>query len=169
MALQQKNELYKLHLLKEMQGELSQKDERRYRMLKRTAERAILQNADVICCTCAGTGDPRLNNFRFRQVRAPLPLLPRTSFHGAAAAARARTGADRRGDAGDGAGEPGADRARRQAGGDGGRPLPARARHHVQEGRAGRPLQGAPPLLHRVRCVVGSSAHAVARSRCSSA
>ncbi len=67
-ASQSKNELYKLQLLQEVQGELSQKDERRYRMLRRNAERAILQNADVICCTCVGTGDPRLNNFRFRQV-----------------------------------------------------------------------------------------------------
>ena len=89
LALQQKNELYKLHLLKEMQGELSAKDERRYRGLKRNAERAILQNAveqsfvnfmslawqDVICCTCAGTGDPRLTNFRFRQVL--LSYIPR--------------------------------------------------------------------------------------------
>jgi regulator of nonsense transcripts 1 len=27
-----------------------------------------LQAADVICCTCVGAGDPRLKNFRFRQV-----------------------------------------------------------------------------------------------------
>jgi len=31
-------------------------------------EREILQSADVICCTCVGAGDPRLMNFRFRQV-----------------------------------------------------------------------------------------------------
>lgn len=69
LAVQSKDDLYRLQLLKEQsQGELSQKDERRYRTLKRNAERAILQNADVICCTCVGSGDPRLNNFRFRQV-----------------------------------------------------------------------------------------------------
>jgi len=27
-----------------------------------------LQNADVICCTCVGAGDPRLVKFRFRVV-----------------------------------------------------------------------------------------------------
>lgn len=68
LAVQSNNELHKLQMLKELQGELSMKDERRYRTLKRNAERAILQNADVICCTCVGSGDPRLNNFRFRQV-----------------------------------------------------------------------------------------------------
>jgi len=68
LAIQSKNELYKLMLLKEMQGELSQKDERRFRLLRRNAEKAILQNADVICSTCVGSGDPRLQNFRFRQV-----------------------------------------------------------------------------------------------------
>lgn len=68
LAVQSNNELYKLQLLKEVQGELSQKDERRYRTLKSSAERAILQNADVICTTCVGSGHPRLNNFRFRQV-----------------------------------------------------------------------------------------------------
>jgi regulator of nonsense transcripts 1 len=67
-AVHTKNELYKLQLLQEVQGELSQRDELRYNKLKRNAERQILQNADVICCTCVGTGDPRLNNFRFRQV-----------------------------------------------------------------------------------------------------
>jgi len=68
LALQSNNELYKLQLLHEVRGELSTKDEKRYRTLKRNAERAILQNADVICTTCSGSGDPRLNNFRFRQV-----------------------------------------------------------------------------------------------------
>lgn len=28
----------------------------------------LLQNADVVCCTCAGAGDPRLAKFRFRMV-----------------------------------------------------------------------------------------------------
>ncbi len=49
-------------------GERSAGDERRYRSLKRNVEREILQSADVVCCTCSGAADPRLANFRFRQV-----------------------------------------------------------------------------------------------------
>jgi regulator of nonsense transcripts 1 len=49
-------------------GELSSSDEKKYKALKRATEREILQSADVICCTCVGAGDPRLSNFRFRQV-----------------------------------------------------------------------------------------------------
>ena len=63
-----KSELYKLQLLKDEQGELSSSDEKRYKTLKRSNEKEILQNADVICCTCVGAGDPRLSHFRFRQV-----------------------------------------------------------------------------------------------------
>ena len=43
-------------------------DARRYRQLRTQAEKEILQAADVICCTCVGAGDPRLANFRFRQL-----------------------------------------------------------------------------------------------------
>eukprot|EP01018_Ginkgo_biloba_P012867 Gb_10555 [translate_table: standard] len=50
------------------QGELSSADEKKYKALKRSTEREIAQSADVICCTCVGAGDPRLSNFRFRQV-----------------------------------------------------------------------------------------------------
>ncbi|KAK7888691.1 hypothetical protein WMY93_024251 [Mugilogobius chulae] len=53
-------ELQKLQQLKDETGELSSADEKRYRALKRTAERELLMNADVICCTCVGAGDPRL-------------------------------------------------------------------------------------------------------------
>ncbi len=63
-----KSELAKLQQLKDEQGELSAQDEKKYKSLKRATEREILQNADVICCTCVGAGDPRLSNFRFRQV-----------------------------------------------------------------------------------------------------
>ena len=49
-------------------GELSSADEKKYKSLKRATEREISQSADVICCTCVGAGDPRLANFRFRQV-----------------------------------------------------------------------------------------------------
>ena len=49
-------------------GELSLTDERKLRSLQRSAERELLQAADVVCTTCAGAGDPRLANFRFRKV-----------------------------------------------------------------------------------------------------
>jgi hypothetical protein len=49
-------------------GELSSSDEKKYKALNRATEREISQSADVICCTCVGAGDPRLANFRFRQV-----------------------------------------------------------------------------------------------------
>jgi regulator of nonsense transcripts 1 len=68
LALQTKNELYHLQLLKDVAGELSAKDEARYRKLRKAVEKVILQNADVITTTCVGSGDPRLENFRFRQV-----------------------------------------------------------------------------------------------------
>ncbi|XP_077244900.1 regulator of nonsense transcripts 1 homolog [Tasmannia lanceolata] len=63
-----KSELHKLQQLKDEQGELSSSDEKKYKALKRATEREISQSADVICCTCVGAGDPRLANFRFRQV-----------------------------------------------------------------------------------------------------
>ncbi|XP_024357532.1 regulator of nonsense transcripts 1 homolog [Physcomitrium patens] len=63
-----KSELHKLQLLKDELGELSSSDEKKYKSLKRATEREISQSADVICCTCVGAGDPRLANFRFRQV-----------------------------------------------------------------------------------------------------
>jgi len=61
-------ELQKLIRLKNELGELSSQDEKKYKSLKRTCEREILQNADVICCTCVGAGDPRLANFKFKTV-----------------------------------------------------------------------------------------------------
>ncbi|KAJ8433105.1 hypothetical protein Cgig2_020601 [Carnegiea gigantea] len=64
----EKSELHKLQQLKDEQGELSSSDEKKYKALKRATEREIAQSADVICCTCVGAGDPRLVNFRFRQV-----------------------------------------------------------------------------------------------------
>lgn len=100
-------ELQKLQQLKDETGELSSSDEKRYRALRRTAERELLmvrltdstrrsvlhrlgflgyclnmnqfhafschffwlfQNADVICCTCVGAGDPRLAKMQFRSI-----------------------------------------------------------------------------------------------------
>ncbi|KAK0151478.1 Regulator of nonsense transcripts 1 [Merluccius polli] len=61
-------ELQKLQQLKDETGELSSSDEKRYRALKRTAERELLMNADVICCTCVGARDPRLAKMQFRSI-----------------------------------------------------------------------------------------------------
>ena len=63
-----KGEMRKLQQLKEAAGELSASDQKRYRSLLRATEREFLQAADVICCTTVGGGDPRLSNFRFRQI-----------------------------------------------------------------------------------------------------
>jgi regulator of nonsense transcripts 1 len=49
-------------------NELSQSDEKKYNTLKRKIERELLENADVVCCTCAGAGDPRLSKFIFQYV-----------------------------------------------------------------------------------------------------
>ena len=61
-------DLKKLQQLKDETGELSSADEKRYRMLKRKCENELLRNADVICCTCVGAGDPRLSKFQFRSI-----------------------------------------------------------------------------------------------------
>ena len=61
-------EFKKLQALKDEIGELSERDMKKYRALRNRTERELLQAADVICCTCVGAGDPRLKNFRFRQV-----------------------------------------------------------------------------------------------------
>lgn len=61
-------ELQKLIQLKNEQGELSSNDERKYKTLVRQCEKEILNAADVICCTCVGTGDPRLAKVKFRTV-----------------------------------------------------------------------------------------------------
>ncbi|CCC10804.1 hypothetical protein SMACR_07821 [Sordaria macrospora] len=61
-------ELDGLVKLKTETGELSSQDEKRFKQLTRQAEREILQNADVVCCTCVGAGDPRLSKMKFRNV-----------------------------------------------------------------------------------------------------
>jgi len=62
------DEFKKLQRLRDEIGELTDRDQKKYRALRNRTEREILQAADVICCTCVGAGDPRLKNFRFRQV-----------------------------------------------------------------------------------------------------
>lgn len=54
--------------LKSEQGELSNIDEKRFITIKRQCERELLNNADVICCTCVSAGDPRLARFKFKIV-----------------------------------------------------------------------------------------------------
>ncbi|XP_014273194.1 regulator of nonsense transcripts 1 isoform X1 [Halyomorpha halys] len=61
-------ELQKLQQLKDETGELSSVDEKRYRMLKKSAEKELLDAADVICCTCVGAGDPRLTRLKFHSI-----------------------------------------------------------------------------------------------------
>ncbi|PRD24814.1 UNVERIFIED_CONTAM: Regulator of nonsense transcripts 1 [Trichonephila clavipes] len=62
------SELHKLQQLKDETGELSSADEKRYRTLKKACERELLEAADVICCTCVGAGDPRLQKFKFYSI-----------------------------------------------------------------------------------------------------
>lgn len=61
-------EFQKLQQLKDETGELSSVDEKRYRLLKRAAEKELLEAADVICCTCVGAGDPRLHKLAFHSI-----------------------------------------------------------------------------------------------------
>lgn len=75
MELPERHELRKLQQLKEEAGEMTAADERKLRGLQRATEKEILQAADVVCVTCVGAGDLRLNNFRFRQVHLAGALL----------------------------------------------------------------------------------------------
>lgn len=61
-------ELAKLAQLKQETTELSSQDEKKFKTLTRASEKEILNNADVICCTCVGAGDPRLTKMKFRTV-----------------------------------------------------------------------------------------------------
>jgi len=61
-------EFLKLLQLKEKVGELSAQDEKTFRKLRRILEMELLSAAEVICCTCAGAGDPRLSNLEFKTV-----------------------------------------------------------------------------------------------------
>ena len=65
-----RDDLRKLQLLREEQGELSAGDEGRLRRLQRSLEKDLLASADAVCATCVGAGDPRLANFRFRKACA---------------------------------------------------------------------------------------------------
>jgi regulator of nonsense transcripts 1 len=67
-ASQDQREFSKLLTLKDSLGELSRADERRYITIRDRIERRILDAADVICCTCAAAGDPRISRLRFKHV-----------------------------------------------------------------------------------------------------
>eukprot|EP01022_Parablepharisma_sp_SALTPOND_P016227 TRINITY_DN234_c0_g2_i1.p2 TRINITY_DN234_c0_g2~~TRINITY_DN234_c0_g2_i1.p2 ORF type:complete len:1040 (+),score=86.45 TRINITY_DN234_c0_g2_i1:3145-6264(+) len=60
--------LQKLFMLKEELGELSTKDERNFRKLKRLAEDKLLASAQVVCCTCVAAFDKRIRKCRFMRV-----------------------------------------------------------------------------------------------------
>lgn len=68
LAGNDKTELGKLTMLKNEYGELKSHDEKKFKQLTKAAERDILSNADVVCCTCVGAGDPRLAKMQFRSV-----------------------------------------------------------------------------------------------------
>ncbi len=78
------SELRKLQRLLDELGDLDDRDRRRYNVLRRQAESDLLSNADVICTTCAGAGDSRLAEFRFKhclidestQATEPETLIP---------------------------------------------------------------------------------------------
>ena len=61
-------ELRKLQQLKDETGELSSADEKRYRTLRKQAEKELLELADVVSCTCIGAGDPRVNKMKFSAI-----------------------------------------------------------------------------------------------------
>lgn len=67
VARSSKGELKKLLKLKELVGELSANDAKKFVRLVRKAESEILKKADVVCCTCVGAGDKRLDA-KFRTV-----------------------------------------------------------------------------------------------------
>lgn len=60
--------LKKLQSLLDEHGELSKEDEAQYKKMYTHAERLILDSAEVICCTCSSSFDPRLNCYTFGQV-----------------------------------------------------------------------------------------------------
>ncbi|KRX77588.1 Regulator of nonsense transcripts 1, partial [Trichinella sp. T6] len=66
--LARNGELGKLWQQKEETGELSPEEENRFSSLKLNCERHLLQQADVICCTCVAAGDLRLAGIGFRAV-----------------------------------------------------------------------------------------------------
>ncbi|KAG2435081.1 hypothetical protein HXX76_007168 [Chlamydomonas incerta] len=68
MAVPEGERLRKLLALRGAQGGLNASDEKELKSLRRRLEMEVLENADVVCTTCVGAGDPRLSHFRFQHV-----------------------------------------------------------------------------------------------------
>ena len=68
VAAETQPELHKLLERKRETGELTAREEKRLRGLRRIVERQLLRNAQVVACTCSGAGDPRLSGFTFRRL-----------------------------------------------------------------------------------------------------
>lgn len=63
-----KSDFLKLLKLKETIGELSVRDEKRFRSSKSRLESRILDAADIVCCTCVSAADARISKLRFKHV-----------------------------------------------------------------------------------------------------
>lgn len=63
-----KGEFKKLIKLKEEMGELSAEDTSTYYSKMKRMERKLIQEADIICCTCVGAEDKSLKSIKFRTV-----------------------------------------------------------------------------------------------------
>lgn len=64
----EQKELLKLLKLKETVGDLGPRDAKRLMVVRSRVESRILDNADVICCTCVSAADPRISKLRFKHV-----------------------------------------------------------------------------------------------------
>lgn len=62
------SELDRLYKLKSEVGQLSSADEKKFLQLQRKAEKIVLDSAQVVCCTCVGAGDPRIQRRKFASV-----------------------------------------------------------------------------------------------------
>ena len=78
------SKLYKLNLQLQKTGQLTADDGKQYESLLNIAEKALLRNAEVVCCTCVAGLDPRLEDTTFEsvvidettQAREPECLIP---------------------------------------------------------------------------------------------
>lgn len=61
-------EFSSLRNLKNDQGELTDADAKKYIKLRDVMEKQIISEADVVCATCIGAGDPRIFGTKFRCV-----------------------------------------------------------------------------------------------------
>ena len=52
------------------ENQLNNSDMKKLTTLRKKLEKQVLKAADVICCTCSGAGDPRLQDLKFKQVIA---------------------------------------------------------------------------------------------------